>query len=75
MAEDRDQARRQRRFRFKVGWYTLPALLLVGFTAWLLINMAQQSGSALMRVLVGILVVLGAAALLFEAIERANQSK
>jgi FtsH-binding integral membrane protein len=70
MAEDREQAQRKRRFRFKIGWYTLPALILIAFTAWLLINMAQQSGSALVRVLLGIFVVLAAAALLFKALER-----
>jgi drug/metabolite transporter (DMT)-like permease len=68
--EKKEKPREKRIKRFKIGWYTIPALALLALTAWLLINMAQQSGNALIRVLVGIVVVLAAAALLFKAIER-----
>jgi hypothetical protein len=68
--EQQKAGRRKRRFRIKLGWYGLLALVLLAFTAWLLINMAEQSGSALLRVLLGIVIVVGAGALLFKAVDR-----
>jgi hypothetical protein len=68
--EQEERRRSEQRLRLEIGWYTLPALFLVAVTAWLLINMAGQSGSALVRVLLGIVIVLAAAALLFKAVDR-----
>jgi predicted nucleic acid-binding Zn ribbon protein len=67
-AEEKPRERRVRRWR--IGWYTIPALFLVALTVWLLANMAKQSGNALIRVLVGIVVVLAIGALVYKAIER-----
>jgi hypothetical protein len=63
-------ATEKRRSRWKIGWYSVPAVLLLALTAWLLVNMAQGGGSALIRVLLGIAVVLVGAALVFKAIDR-----
>jgi hypothetical protein len=68
--EAQPSAEQKRRFRWKLGWYAVPAVLLLVFTAWLLMNMAQAGGSALIRVLLGIVVVLVGAAVMFKAIER-----
>ena len=70
MAQETQKEKRVRRFR--IGWYAVPGLALLALTAWLLINMAQASGGALASVLLGIVVVLGAAAGLFRAIDRAS---
>ncbi|MCW3066019.1 MAG: hypothetical protein JWN32_3191 [Solirubrobacterales bacterium] len=69
--QEQEQRRRSERLlRLKIGWYTLPAVFLLALTAWLLVNMAGQSGSALVRVLLGIVIVLAAAVLVFKAVDR-----
>jgi hypothetical protein len=68
--EQAKSERRKRRFRIRIGWYGLLALVLLGFTVWLLVNMAEESGGALLRVLLGIVIVIAAAALLFKAVDR-----
>jgi hypothetical protein len=69
MPDEQQTARSKRRFRIKIGWYAVPALALLAMTIWLLANMAQGGGSALTRVVLGIAIVLIAAALLFKAID------
>jgi hypothetical protein len=69
MAEEQQSQRSKRQFRFKVGWYTVPALALLAFTIWLLANMSQQSGGALGSVILGIAVVVIVAGVLFKALE------
>jgi hypothetical protein len=69
MAGEKQSPRSKRLFRFKVGWYTLPALALLGFTIWLLANMSQQSGGALGSVILGIAIVVIVAGVLFKALE------
>ena len=68
--ENKEKPREKRVRRFKIGWLAVPAVALLALTVWLLVNMAQQSGNALIRVVLGIFVVLAVAALLFKAIER-----
>jgi hypothetical protein len=71
MAEEKTAQKKEKRVRrFRIGWYAIPAVLLIGMTAWLLLNMASQSGGALVSVLVGIVVMLAASALLFKALDR-----
>ena len=57
-------------------WYALPLLALVAFFAWVLFQMgSQSSGATLVRMLVGILVVLGGGGLLFWLLSIADRSK
>jgi hypothetical protein len=69
MPEEQESRRSKRQFRFKVGWYALPALALLGFTIWLLANMSQESGGALGHVVLGIVILVIVAGVLFKALE------
>jgi drug/metabolite transporter (DMT)-like permease len=70
MAEKEEKPREKRLRRFRIGWYAIPGVVLVAFTAWLLINMASESGGALGSVLLGIVLMLGISELLFKALDR-----
>lgn len=53
------------RWKGEYFWYGLMGLLLVGFFAWVLMQMGSQSaGATLARMLIGIAVVLGGGGLL-----------
>jgi hypothetical protein len=47
-------------------WYAIPGLILVLFFAWVLWEMGNQAaGSTLVRMLLGILIVLGGGGIVF----------
>ena len=71
MAEEKSEQPREKRIRrFRIGWYAIPGAFLLALTAWLLINMASQSGGALGSVLLGIVIMLAVSAALFMALDR-----
>jgi len=55
--------------------YAIPGLLLVAFFAWVLFQMgSQNAGGTLVRMLVGILVVLGGGGIVFWVLGKAEGS-
>lgn len=61
MAEEQ-QGKRER--HAKAAWYAVPGVVLVGFVVWILAKMGEQStGVTLGRLLIGLVVILGASAL------------
>jgi thiol:disulfide interchange protein len=63
------------RFRGEFVWYGLMGLLLVGFFAWVLMQMGGQSaGVTLARMLIGIAVVLIGGGLLAWALGRTRKT-